>query len=510
MLLLSLLACQSSSIKLRDSAGDSPHDSVPVDSGDDTATDSDAVVVPVAVILPPGAATAGVPLMLDGSGSYDPDGDALTGFDWACADGQTSAGPTASLAFAAGIQTCTLVVQDAEGLSGTASVDFDVQNGGTTHASWTVMVFMNGDNDLEEWALGDMNELEQVGSTDDVNFIVQMDRSPDYTRADGDWTGSRRYRVEADASTRAIGSRVLEDLGETDAGDPQTVIDFATWSIQNYPADHYALIFWDHGWGWTFAPDGLAPKKGISWDESTDSDISPAQGELLHIVDAVDLQIGGKLDLLGMDACVMADWEIAEQLRNDVSVYLASQDYEGTDGFDYTGMSDLTADPAMDAASLAASVALHFHEIPDSTMSAVDLTKMDAVTAALNTLSDALLRSADPGAMLNTAASNAQGFDGTASTDHDLADMLDKLAAMDPNAEGADPATADIVAAAASTRAALDAAMVVNYNLGGAVKNANGLSLYSPVRGRMDTTWFDGTWAADTTWGDFLTAARAH
>lgn len=506
MLLLSLLACQPTSIKLEDTA-DSPVDSVPVDSGDDTA-DSEAVVAPVAVIATPGPATVGEPLTLDGSGSYDPDGEALTGYDWACADGQTGAGPTATFTFAAGVQTCTLVVSDSEGLSGTASVEFSVENDGATHAVWTIMVFMNGDNDLEEWALGDMNELEQVGSTDEVNFIVQIDRSPDYSRADGDWKGTRRYRVEADASTRTISSTVLEDLGATDAGDPGTIIDFATWSVDNYPADHYALVFWDHGWGWTAAPESAAPKKGISWDESTNSDISPAHGELLEIVDAVDEKIGGKLDIVGMDACIMGNWEIAQQMRNSALVYLASQDYEGSDGYDYTGMSDLTADPNMDAATLATSVALHFHEIPDSTMSAIDLTQMDAVTASLTTLSDALLRSEDPAAMMDTMASDAQGFDGSHSTDHDLADMLDKLAAMDPNAEEADPATADIVAAAIAARATLDSAIIVNYNLGGAVKNANGLSLYSPVSGRLDMSWYGGSWAAETTWGDFLTAAR--
>lgn len=270
------------------------------------------------------------------------------------------------------------------------------------------------------------------------------------------------------------------------------------------------LILWDHGWGWSVRADGTsALQKGISWDESSNSDISPADGELLDIVDAVGARIGGKLDLLGMDACTMANWEIAQQMRGDVDVYLASQDYEGSDGYDYTGFADLTANPELDAAGVASSVALRFHEIPDSTMSAIDLSKMDAVTAGLNNVADALLASADPAAMLTLAAADAQGFDGNRSTDHDLADMLDKLAAMDATADGADPATASIVAAAIEARSALDGAIITNYNLGGAVKNANGLSLYSPVQGRVDDSWFGASWAAETSWGDFLQAARA-
>lgn len=507
MLLLALLACRVDTAP-HPSRTDAPvRDSTPLD---DTAPadDSAADPPPVAVILDPGVVAAGTPVTLDGSTSYDPDGGALPAWAWSCDDGQTAAAPTATLTFAAGRRTCSLTVTDAAGQTGTTSRTFAVT--ASTGARWTVMVFMNGDNDLEEWALGDLNELEQIGSTADVNFVVQLDRSPDYSRIDGNWTGTRRYRVETDTDPRSVGSPVAVDLGETDAGDPTVIADFADWAIRTYPADHYMLILWDHGWGWSVRADGASgPQKGISWDESTNSDISPAQGELLQILDAVQADIGAPLDVLGMDACTMANWEIAQQIRGDVGVYLASQDYEDSDGYDYTGFADLVADPTMDGAALASSVALHFHEIPDSTMSAIDLSRMDALTAALNGVADALLTSADPAAMLSAAAAEAQGFDGPGSVDHDLIDMLDALAALDPAAAGADPATAAIAAAAASARAAAADAIIVNYNVGGVVKDANGLSLYSPTRGRLDTSWFSATWAAETTWGDFLEAAHA-
>mgnify|MGYP001285560078 CR=1 FL=1 len=72
---------------------------------------------------------------------------------------------------------------------------------GTTieeEADWTLLVFMNGDNDLESSIWGDLNELEMVGSNADVNVIVQVDRHEDYWRGDGDWTEARRYYIEAD------------------------------------------------------------------------------------------------------------------------------------------------------------------------------------------------------------------------------------------------------------------------------------------------------------------------
>ena len=43
-------------------------------------------------------------------------------------------------------------------------------------ACWTVMVYLDGDNNLEPAAIDDLNEMEAVGSTNKVNVVVQFDR----------------------------------------------------------------------------------------------------------------------------------------------------------------------------------------------------------------------------------------------------------------------------------------------------------------------------------------------
>ena len=45
-------------------------------------------------------------------------------------------------------------------------------------ADWTFMVYMDGDNNLEAAALNDFREMAHVGSTADVNIVVQLDRTP--------------------------------------------------------------------------------------------------------------------------------------------------------------------------------------------------------------------------------------------------------------------------------------------------------------------------------------------
>ena len=62
-------------------------------------------------------------------------------------------------------------------------------------ADWTFMVYLNGDNNTEASAVNDFLKMAHIGSTADVNVVVQFDRSPldqttggvGYTDANGDW-----------------------------------------------------------------------------------------------------------------------------------------------------------------------------------------------------------------------------------------------------------------------------------------------------------------------------------
>jgi hypothetical protein len=115
---------------------------------------------------------------------------------------------------------------------------------------WTFMVYLSADNNLEPAGIHDFNEMETVGSTDDINIIVQFDRSPGYDSSNGNWTGARRYLVTKDNDMNIISSKMLADLGDTNMGDPQTFVNFTTWAADHYPAKHYFVDFWDHGGGW--------------------------------------------------------------------------------------------------------------------------------------------------------------------------------------------------------------------------------------------------------------------
>jgi len=85
-------------------------------------------------------------------------------------------------------------------------------------ADWTLLVYLDADNDLEDAGIDDVNEMEVVGSTSDVNILVQFDRIPDYDTSNGNWTDTRRGRVVQDSNPTSI-STTFASIGEQNMGD---------------------------------------------------------------------------------------------------------------------------------------------------------------------------------------------------------------------------------------------------------------------------------------------------
>ena len=194
---------------------------------------------------------------------------------------------------------------------------------GSALKQWTVMVYMSADNNLETDGIHDLNEMESVGSTVDVNILAQFDRSPEYDTTNGDWTGTKRFYVTKDNDMSTIASREAADLGEQNMGDPRTFINYTTWAVDNYPAQHYLVVFWDHGGGWY----------GVCWDD-TDNDYL----NLDNVSDGLrglSEHLGRPVDVVGFDACLMAGIEILYQIRGLCDVACTSGTTEPNEGWPY-------------------------------------------------------------------------------------------------------------------------------------------------------------------------------
>src|SRR5215207_11644345 len=63
-------------------------------------------------------------------------------------------------------------------------------------AKWTVMVYISGDNNLEDYVVQDIElELAPTGSSANVQVIALADRGPGYDTSRGDWQTTKLFRV---------------------------------------------------------------------------------------------------------------------------------------------------------------------------------------------------------------------------------------------------------------------------------------------------------------------------
>jgi len=219
-----------------------------------------------------------------------------------------------------------------------------------------VLLYQDADDQiLEKDIYLDLNEAERVGSSANVQIVAQIDRYRGAYQGDGDWVSGRRYYVTQDDDLQRVNSDLLEDLGEVNMADGQTLVDFVTWAIKNYPADKYALILSDHGMGW---PGGWTDPTSRSTDRSFPLAASLGDELYLHELDQalgdIRSQTGlDKFDLIGMDACLMGHLEVLSDLSTHARYAVTSQETEPALGWAYAAfLSELTADPGMSGADL--------------------------------------------------------------------------------------------------------------------------------------------------------------
>ncbi len=268
-----------------------------------------------------------------------------------------------------------------------AVITEDSEEPPTGPATWTFLVYMDGDNDLESEAIADFLEMARIGSTQDVRIVVQFDRVKSYNYDYDNWTNTRRGIILHGSFPK---SNWGTDAGEKNMGDGETLREFVSWGKANYPADHTALVLWNHGDGWR-SQTARAQNRSICTDATSNND-SLTMAEVRQA-----LESAGPVDLIGFDACLMGMAEVAYELREHGSVMVGSEELEPAEGWPYdTLLYDLVTSPSLTAEQFAGRIVDRYSaSYEDSyTLSSVDLTQMDAVAGAVSTLAQTLIQTA--------------------------------------------------------------------------------------------------------------------
>ena len=186
----------------------------------------------------------------------------------------------------------------------------------------TVFVYMNG-SDLESEdgeATEDLCEMLAANISSQVNVLVETIGTKSWSKRLGIASDhTQRYKAEA-------GNLVLVDdsLGQLDCTSPDTLADFISWGAENYPANRYILIFWDHGAG---------PVYGFGYDEHQSEDSVLTIDEIQTAI----RQSGITFDIVGMDSCIMSSLELCCAMYNYCDYMILSEDFESGYGWSYTG-----------------------------------------------------------------------------------------------------------------------------------------------------------------------------
>ncbi|MCD6551686.1 clostripain-related cysteine peptidase, partial [Thermotoga sp.] len=193
-----------------------------------------------------------------------------------------------------------------------------------TKPEWLFIVWMAADNDLYEYSTYDLSEMRNASGS--VSVIVVYD---------GIGIGD--------------GMLVLDESGDFQAVVGTMGIDFNSGSytslevwletiFDQFDADHYALVIWDHGSAW-IGDSGYISAKVVGIDNS--------QGTAIAIADlrkALENALSGsKLDILGFDACLMGSLEVIYELRNVANYIVASSFSEPGEGWDYSFLSGIAS-----------------------------------------------------------------------------------------------------------------------------------------------------------------------
>jgi len=432
------------------------------------------------------------------------------------------------------------------------------------HKKWLFMNFIAADCNLKEFQADNIDNQELVGSDANTHIVAMIDVGPE-VKAEGaieerpdvegtevsegdkasgkpsiiDWKGCRTYYVTQDSTPKKLNSPVVEEQGmDVNMSKPETLTKFIVDTMAKFPSDHVALVLNDHGAGFL----------GALADDTQGGFMSTPQ--IRQALADAEKITGKRIDILGFDACLMAQTEVAHEFKDVAHYLLASEETEGGPGWTYSGMlkdtpkgtpSDNQA--LMDAiknvlaqkrktdGALQSNKAMpdsikmlqnamtkkidvspeefckivvkvneeHCKDIP--TFSATDLTKVDDVTKASDELGKAILNT-DNKTAVKDAIMKAENYGGWQQP-KPYADMRD-LHHIASLLEGIDDPK--LKEAAKKVKKAIGEAVVANETDKSQYPNSKGLSVYAPTDkpGGLGNKYEDLQFAKDTSWNEAM------
>ncbi len=342
--------------------------------------------------------------------------------------------------------------------------------------SWNVFVYMCG-SDLESnygAAISDIQEMLDADPSDEITIILQTGGSEEWHDFDISAQNISRYMIKNGEMT------LLDQLPQANMGDGQTLADFLHFCKENFHADKQVLLFWDHGGG---SVDGFANDQNYDFDSILLSEFRDALSSVYG-----DTPDSRPFELIGFDTCLMATIDTAAYTMPYSRYFVASQEVEPGNGWQYTlWLSALAGDTNMDGAELGKHMCDAYYQgcidaetNEMATLACIDLDKIEPLINAWNTFGMYTLMQASEDdsfyADIGRAANSSENFSNSKSSGYtnmvDMGDFIGKVSSTQQHP------------AADEMQKLLKKAVI--YQVSGPAHHASGLSCYYPLDSEED------------------------
>ena len=197
--------------------------------------------------------------------------------------------------------------------------DYRVKPKGNGEDVITIMLYLCGSDLESEGAAAtiDLEEIMEATISDNLNIIVETGGANEWGNDFVDPDTNERWRLTSG------GPEFLIDVGKRDMSLGSTLTDFIKYSANEFPADRYMLILWNHGGGTV---------DGFGYDERFYTESMMSISELNKALDNADVIF----DMIGFDCCLMSTAETAFMVEKYADFMVASQRVEPGEGWNYT------------------------------------------------------------------------------------------------------------------------------------------------------------------------------
>lgn len=261
--------------------------------------------------------------------------------------------------------------------------------------TWAVYWYLCG-SDLESGsgaATEDMMEMFETELPENVKVVIQTGGAYEWQNDMVDPNYLERYVYSG------TDIELVDQQPNASMGDGDTLKDFLLFCQENYPADHQAVIFWNHGGG---------SVGGVAYDEVFDADSLKLDEIYAAFSEVCELSMDNQpYELVGFDACLMSTIDTAFTFADIAKYMVGSEELEPGNGWYYSGwLGELAKHPEMNGAQLGKAICDSYVEgcelewtDDEITLSVTDLSAIEPLLTAYDNVGKEALSAASQDAV---------------------------------------------------------------------------------------------------------------